>query len=112
MLMRQKRGDGGENVIGKFMSVLDWSQSKIFPVLIYFGQIADDIMSVSRSLAILSKDLVISETKTGCLAMFTLDFDNNQSSSDLRYITQVTTLPTCYAADARFAIRLLILNFN
>jgi len=62
---------------------------------LYCVQITDDIMSVSRSLSIISKDLVVSETKTGCLAMFTLDFENNQVSSDLQYMTQVTTVPSC-----------------
>jgi len=55
----------------------------------YFEQIADDIISESRSLALISKDLVVTETKTGCLTMLTLDFDNSETSADLRYITQV-----------------------
>ena len=55
----------------------------------YFEQIPDDMISASRSLTLHSKDLVIAETKTGCLAMFTLDFDNNETSTDQQHIAQV-----------------------
>jgi len=58
----------------------------------YFVQIADDIMFVSASMALHSKDLVVTESKTGSLAMFTLDFDNTEASIDPHYITQVRQL--------------------
>jgi len=46
-------------------------------------------MFASRSLALHSKDLVVTETKTGCLTMFTLDFDDSEVSSAPHCITQV-----------------------
>jgi len=55
-------------------------------------QIAEDIMSASRSLALHTKDLVVAETKPGSLTMFTLDYDNSEASTDPQSITQVTEL--------------------
>jgi len=55
-------------------------------------QIADTVMSVSRSLALHSKDLVVSETQNGSLTMFTLDFDNNEASTHPHCITQVVVV--------------------
>jgi len=41
-------------------------------------------------MALVSKDLVVSLSEAGCLAMLTLDFDNSDTSTQLRYITQVS----------------------
>ena len=51
-------------------------------------------MRDARSLALHSKDLVVIETKTGCLETLTLDFDNSETSTDLHCITQVTCRTT------------------
>jgi len=56
----------------------------------YSEQIADDIMSASKSLVLHSKDLVVTETKVGYLTQLTLDLDESETSTDLRYITSVT----------------------
>jgi len=57
-------------------------------------QIAEDIVRDARSLALHTKDLVVIETKTGCLETLTLDFDNSETSTDLHCITQVTCRTT------------------
>jgi len=48
-------------------------------------------MRASKSLSLVSKDLVVSLSEAGCLATLTLDFDNSDTSTELHYITQVHT---------------------
>jgi len=64
-------------------------------------QIADDIMSSARSLALHSKDLVVAETKAGCLTMFTLDLDNSEVSTDTHCITQVACIKNSISRAAK-----------
>jgi len=47
---------------------------------------------MSRSLALHSKDLVVTATQAGYLATLTLDLDNSETSTGLHYITPVNNI--------------------